>query len=270
MGENKYRIIFKGEISEGADINEVKEKIGQSFKIDSSKIDELFSGKRMIIKKNSTLEICEKTKEAFERAGAICHIEAEKEQNGQQAEPQPSPEPPPLPSRQEREQMQVATIKRERKADEKFCSSCGEIIQIKMLSCPYCGTKQKKEGGMGCLAIGAIILGIGFVGMAIIGILAAIAIPQFAAYRERAYETNIRAELHDLATAEQSFFQENNRYAKNMSDLGYEVSFPQVRIEIVQADENCFEARGESEKAKKILSINCKGEIQAQAKRSGR
>ena len=82
MGENKYRIVFKGEISEGADINEVKGKIGQSFKIDSSKIDELFSGKRVIIKKNSTLDICEKTKAVFEKAGAICHIEAEKEQGG--------------------------------------------------------------------------------------------------------------------------------------------------------------------------------------------
>jgi Tfp pilus assembly protein PilE len=160
-------------------------------------------------------------------------------------------------------------MKRERKADEKFCSSCGEIIQIKMLTCPYCGTKQKKEGGMGCLAIGAIVVGIGFVGMAIIGILAAIAIPQFAAYRERSYEASIKAELQNLASAEQSFFQENNRYTNNMSDLEYEVADPQVRIEIVQADESCFDARGKSEKAKKIFWINCKGEIQAQIKKSG-
>lgn len=270
MGDNKYRIVFKGEISEGADINEVKRKIGQSFKIDPAKLDELFSGKRMIVKKNSTLEICEKTKEAFERAGAICHIEEEKAQSEQKAEPQPSPEPPPLPSRQEREQRQVASMSRERKADEKFCSSCGEIIQIKMLSCPYCGTKQKKEGGMGCLAIGAIVVGIGFVGLAIIGILAAIAIPQFAAYRERAYEASIRAELQNLATAEQSFFQENKRYTNSINDLEYEISSPLVRIEIVQADERCFDARGESQKVRKILWINCKGEIQAQAKESGR
>jgi Tfp pilus assembly protein PilE len=267
MGGSAYRIVFKGEISEGADINEVKGKIGQSFKIDPAKLDELFSGKRMIVKRNSTLEICEKTKEAFEKAGAICQIEEEKEQIEPKADSPTSPEPPPLPSRQEREQRQVADVKRERKADEKFCSSCGEIIQIKMLSCPYCGTKQKKEGGMGCLAIGAIVVGIGFVGLAIIGILAAIAIPQFAAYRERAYENNIRTELYLLSSAEESYFQAYNRYTNNMSDLEYGVADPEVKIEIVQADENCFRAKGESEKARNILWINCKNEIQTQAKK---
>ena len=268
MGENKYRIVFKGEISEGADINEVKRKIGQSFKIDSSKIDELFSGKRVVIKKNSSLEICEKTKEVFEKSGAIGHIEAEQDQSSSEAGSQSSPGPPPLPSRQEGEQRQSTNRRREKKADEKFCSTCGEIIQIKMLACPYCGTKQKKEGGMGCLPIGAIILGIGFVGLIIIGILAAIAIPQFAAYRQKAFEANIRAELQNLATAEHAFFQENHRYTHNMSDLGYEVSNPLVRVTVVQADENCFNARGESEKARRLLWINCKGEIQRQAKDS--
>jgi len=224
----------------------------------------------VIIKKNSTLEIGEKTKEVFEKAGAICHVEAEKEQGRLEAEPQSSPEPPPLPSRQERKQRQVANRRREKKADEKFCPSCGEIIRMKELACPYCGTKQKKEGGMGCLPIGAIILGIGFVGMAIIGILAAIAIPQFVAYRQKAFEANIRAELQGLAAAEYSFFQENNRYTNNMSDLGYVVSNPLVRIKIVQADENCFNASGESEKARRVLWINCKGEIQRRARDSRR
>jgi type II secretory pathway pseudopilin PulG len=42
--------------------------------------------------------------------------------------------------------------------------------------------------------------------IAIIGILAAIAIPQFAAYRRRAYESDVKANLKNAATAQEAYF----------------------------------------------------------------
>jgi len=42
--------------------------------------------------------------------------------------------------------------------------------------------------------------------VAIIGILAAIAIPQFAAYRKRGYEAQIKSDLRNAATAEEAYF----------------------------------------------------------------
>jgi prepilin-type N-terminal cleavage/methylation domain-containing protein len=42
--------------------------------------------------------------------------------------------------------------------------------------------------------------------VAIIGILAAIAIPQFAAYRKRGYEAAIKSDLRNAATAEEAYF----------------------------------------------------------------
>ena len=77
MNDIRYRVIFRGEIAVGADIDEVKQKIATIFKIDSGKIDKMFSGGKTIINKNSPLDVCEKTKRAFEKAGAICHIEME-------------------------------------------------------------------------------------------------------------------------------------------------------------------------------------------------
>jgi type IV pilus assembly protein PilA len=42
--------------------------------------------------------------------------------------------------------------------------------------------------------------------IAIIGILAAIAIPQFAAYRKRGYEAQVKSDLRNAATAEEAVF----------------------------------------------------------------
>jgi prepilin-type N-terminal cleavage/methylation domain-containing protein len=46
----------------------------------------------------------------------------------------------------------------------------------------------------------------------IIGILAAIAIPKFASTKERAYIGTMKSDLRNLATAQESFFYDNNAY----------------------------------------------------------
>src|SRR5512144_1033891 len=48
--------------------------------------------------------------------------------------------------------------------------------------------------------------------VAIIGILAAIAIPQFAAYRQRAFDARANSDLRNAATAEEAYFATNRSY----------------------------------------------------------
>ena len=48
--------------------------------------------------------------------------------------------------------------------------------------------------------------------VAIIGILAAIAIPQFAAYRKRGYEATLKSELKNAATSEEAYFAQVSTY----------------------------------------------------------
>ena len=48
--------------------------------------------------------------------------------------------------------------------------------------------------------------------VAIIGILAAIAIPQFSAYRKRGYEAQIKSDLRNAATAEEAYFTQTFTY----------------------------------------------------------
>ncbi len=51
--------------------------------------------------------------------------------------------------------------------------------------------------------------------VAIIGILAAIAIPQFAAYRTRSYNAAATSDLRNVRTTEESFFADNSSYAES-------------------------------------------------------
>jgi len=55
--------------------------------------------------------------------------------------------------------------------------------------------------------------------VAIIGILAAIAIPQFAAYRERAWVSSMQADAKNFATAEEAYYATNNEYTATETDL---------------------------------------------------
>ena len=56
--------------------------------------------------------------------------------------------------------------------------------------------------------------------VAIIGILAAIAIPQFAAYRKRGYEATLKADLRNAATSEEAYFAQTNSYKSGTLSSG--------------------------------------------------
>ncbi len=61
--------------------------------------------------------------------------------------------------------------------------------------------------------------------VAIIGILAAIAIPQFAAYRQRGYDSRANSDLRNAATSEEAYFATNQVYVV-CADLACESTLP--------------------------------------------
>ena len=74
MSEQLFEVAFSGRISDGANPAEVKAKIGKMFNADETKLAALFSGKRVVIKKNLDKATAAKYKTAFTRAGAECDV----------------------------------------------------------------------------------------------------------------------------------------------------------------------------------------------------
>jgi type IV pilus assembly protein PilA len=56
--------------------------------------------------------------------------------------------------------------------------------------------------------------------VAIIGILAAIAIPQFSAYRKRGYEAQVKSDLRNAATAQEAYFTQAFTYRSGALSSG--------------------------------------------------
>ena len=53
--------------------------------------------------------------------------------------------------------------------------------------------------------------------VAIIGILAAIAIPQFASYRQKAYNSAAQSDLKNMKTAMEAYMADNQQYPAGMA-----------------------------------------------------
>ena len=52
MSEQLFEVAFAGQITDGANLDEVKARVGKMFNADDAKLAQLFSGKRIVIKKN--------------------------------------------------------------------------------------------------------------------------------------------------------------------------------------------------------------------------
>ena len=55
--------------------------------------------------------------------------------------------------------------------------------------------------------------------IAIIGILAAIAIPQFSAYRKRSYNSAAQSDVRNIATTQEAYYVDESRYGNDYSAL---------------------------------------------------
>ena len=99
MSDQLFEVAFSGQISDGANLEEVKARVGKMFNADDAKLAQLFSGKRIVIKKNIDQATAAKYKAALNRAGAECEISssggaAPAQQPATAAPSTPAAEPP--------------------------------------------------------------------------------------------------------------------------------------------------------------------------------
>ena len=73
--KNHYNIVFEGKTVPGKEIDSVKKALMNILKADDQSIDRLFSGKRVLIRKNVEAATAKKFQKAFEDIGAVCNLE---------------------------------------------------------------------------------------------------------------------------------------------------------------------------------------------------
>ena len=91
MSDELFEVAFSGQIDDGADLDEVKAKVAAMFKADETKLAHLFSGKRIVIKKNIDAQTASKYQTALGRVGAKCEVKSLSVSD--EVAPSPSPEP---------------------------------------------------------------------------------------------------------------------------------------------------------------------------------
>ena len=74
MTDKRFSIAFSGQIAPGADLAQVKANLAKLFKTDPAKIDPLFSGKRVVIRKDLDQLATQKYQMAMLKAGAIPEV----------------------------------------------------------------------------------------------------------------------------------------------------------------------------------------------------
>lgn len=116
----QYSILFTGEIAQGNNLETVKNKVAAVFRINSSQVAALFTGKPVVVKENVDRQTALQYKAAFERAGAVCQLVPI------QAAAPAQPTPPPLP-------QSAAT------------TGAASPKPGMMTTCPKCGFEQKES-----------------------------------------------------------------------------------------------------------------------------
>lgn len=77
MSEELFDLIFRGEIVKNIDEKLARKNVQQLFKIPAAKIDALFSGRPVVLKRGLNMEVANKYRVAIKKAGALVNIVAQ-------------------------------------------------------------------------------------------------------------------------------------------------------------------------------------------------
>lgn len=138
----QYNLVFEGTVSDGRRVEEVKSNLATLFKVDSKKVDQIFTAPSVVIKKNVNYDVAMQFQHALKKAGAVCKVTEVIENIDQKAAEAPGP--PPLPPSAGIQMVGGVTLP-------------AQEAEIKEYSEP------KAKSGVGDIIAGVVLIGIGLV-----------------------------------------------------------------------------------------------------------
>jgi len=301
MSQEKYRVVFKGKISESANQDDVKKKLAKILKMTDEKAEKLFSGKAIVIKKNAGLEVCKKIQAAFKKAGAICVIKKQvppkKEKAPEETEDQapsfvmPATSPGKITLAKKEEELPGKPAKKSKVillglflggfGFHKFYTSrnfmgylylflswSGISYIFALLDCLiYLFIKKETfERKFRLLGVKKHIILAFLIGTALIStevyLGITIGIPKYIEYRDRALHLAVDHELNYFWVMQEVYYLDHNRYALSMKELQYKSKYPEIILKLNEATKDCFKVEGKHPKLDYPRTIDCQGKIE--------
>ena len=100
--------------------------------------------------------------------------------------------------------------------------------------------------------------------IAIIGILAAIAIPQFSAYKNRAYQSDVKGNLHNIFLACKAYWSDNTGSDSCTTAIAAQNGFQkssEVNVEVTTGPETTFAATATHTSDSTVYTMDSTGNI---------
>ncbi|WP_297763491.1 hypothetical protein [uncultured Alcanivorax sp.] len=74
MADARFHIVFAGQLVKGSDLATVKSNLGKIFKMDAARVEKLFSGQPVVLKKDADQATAMKFRAVLKQAGAECEL----------------------------------------------------------------------------------------------------------------------------------------------------------------------------------------------------
>lgn len=71
----RYNIVFRGELVSGADPARVRANLAKLFRMEADRVEKLFAGRPVVVKKNADQATAMKTRALLKKAGAECEMQ---------------------------------------------------------------------------------------------------------------------------------------------------------------------------------------------------
>jgi type II secretory pathway pseudopilin PulG len=178
MKAQSYKIIFEGEVAEGVDPDTAKGNLQRLFKTDDATAERLFSGKRVVLKKNLTAGMLKKYDAALTGAGVRYSTDPEISSTPEASAPraeagaaanvgltlQPIPRARKNPPGEDAVNPYAPPTQDPVVSKQVFCRSCGNKINETDTVCPKCGDKQIVGKPKSKVVAGLLAIFLGFFG----------------------------------------------------------------------------------------------------------